>query len=203
MVLAQGDMGGLELVFVACAGLGVGLFALRLVFFFLGGLGEGDVDSAGDADMSGVDADVGDMDLGEGAEAVASFKLLTLQGITAFLGMFGLVGWALLKSNAGSPVSVAGGLAAGVAAAALITKLLSSLLKLQSAGNIDMQNAVGEEGTVYLRIPADGTGKAQVTIQDRLMVYEAVSEDRKELKTGDRIKVVKVLGGDTLSVRKT
>jgi membrane protein implicated in regulation of membrane protease activity len=200
-------MGGLELIFVACAALGVGLFALRTVLFFLGGLGEGDADSPGDVgdggDAGDVDVgDAGDIDLAEGAEAVASFKLLTLQGITAFFAMFGLIGLALLKANAGEPVSVLGGVAAGGASAFLIGKLLASLLKLQSAGNIDFHNAIGEEGTVYLRIPADGRGKAQVTIQDRLRVVEAVSEDKEELKTGERIKVVRVVGGDTLSVTK-
>jgi membrane-bound ClpP family serine protease len=73
---------------------------------------------------------------------------------------------------------------------------------LQSSGTIDVQNAVGQEGTVYLTIPADGTGKAQVTVQDRLKVYEAVSEYGEEIPSGERIKVVKVVSGNILVVEK-
>lgn len=193
MHLALWGLKGLEMVFAACALLGGGLFLIRMVLFFLGGFGEADADG-------GVDA--GDVDVGDAFEAVASFQLVTLQGLTAFLMMFGLVGLALLKSDTGNIVATLGAGAAGAVTLVIVGKIFSSLLALQSSGTLDMRNAVGQEGTVYLGIPADGTGKAQVTVQERLMVLDAVSEGREELKTGERVKVVRVIGGRTLSVEK-
>ena len=203
MHLALWGLKGFEMVFAACALLGGGLFLIRMVLFFLGGFGEADADAGvdvGDVDVG--DVDVGDLHVGDTFEAVASFQLVTLQGLTAFLMMFGLVGLALLKSDTGKIVATLGAAAAGAVTLVIVGKIFSSLLALQSSGTLDMRNAVGQEGTVYLRIPADGTGKAQVTVQERLMVLDAVSEGKKELKTGERVKVVRVIGGRTLSVEK-
>ncbi|MHC4249408.1 MAG: hypothetical protein ACYS9X_09820, partial [Planctomycetota bacterium] len=206
------------LLFILCAAIGGGLFAIRLVLFFLGGLGDtdadggdvdvGDVGDAGDIDVGDVgdagDVDVGDAggDVGDAVESAAAFKLLTLQGITAFLAMFGLVGLACYKADLGGALSVGGGIAAGAVSVAIITNLLAALLRLQSSGTISLKNAIGQDGTVYLRIPADGTGKVQVEVQERLMVLEAVSADKVELKTDDKVKVVGLVGGRTLSVKK-
>jgi hypothetical protein len=194
-ILAQGESSGLELLFILCAAIGGGLFAIRLVFFFLGGFGDTDAD--GDVGDAG---DIGD--IGDAAESAASFQLLTLQGITAFLAMFGLVGLAGHKADLGGALSVAGGVAAGLVAVVIITKLLAALLKLQSSGTINLKNAIGQDGTVYLNIPAEGTGKVQVEIQERLMVLEAVSADKTDLKTDDKVKVIELVSGRTLSVRK-
>ena len=207
-ILAQGETTGLELLFIACAALGGGLFVIRLVLFFLGGFGDtdadGDVGDVGDVDVGDVgdvDADVGG-DIGDAVESAAAFKLLTLQGITAFLAMFGLVGLACYKAELGGALSVGGGVAAGAVSVAIITKLLAALLKLQSSGTINLKNAIGQDGSVYLNIPADGPGKVQVEIQERLMVLEAVSADKTELKTDDKVKVVGIVGGRTLKVKK-
>ncbi len=205
-ILAEGDASGLELLFILCAAIGGGLFAIRLVLFFLGGLGDTDADG-GDVDVGDAgDVDVGDADaggdVGDAMESAAAFKLLTLQGITAFLAMFGLVGLACYKADLGGALSVGGGAAAGAVSVAIITKLLAALLRLQSSGTISLKNAIGQEATVYLRIPAEGTGKVQVEVQERLMVLEAVSAEKTDLKTDDKVKVVGIVGGRTLSVKK-
>jgi hypothetical protein len=207
---AQGEASGLELLFILCAAIGGGLFAIRLVLFFLGGFGDtdadGDVGDAGDIDVGDAgdagDIDAGDGDIGDAVESAAAFKLLTLQGITAFLAMFGLVGLACYKADLGGAISVGGGTAAGAVSVAIITKLLAALLRLQSSGTINLKNAIGQDGSVYLRIPVDGTGKVQVEIQERLMVLEAVSADKTELKTDDKVKIVGIVGGRTLKVKK-
>jgi len=200
-ILAQGDTSGLELLFILCASIGGGLFAIRLVLFFLGGFGDTDAD--GDVGDAG-DIDVGDAggDIGDAVESAASFKLLTLQGITAFLAMFGLVGLASYKATLNGAISVGGGVAAGAVSVVIITKLLAALLKLQSSGTISLKNAIGQEASVYLRIPAGGTGKVQVEIQERLMVLEAVSDSTEEIKSDDKVKVVGIVGGRTLKVKK-
>ncbi|OQA23767.1 MAG: hypothetical protein BWY59_02539 [Verrucomicrobia bacterium ADurb.Bin345] len=73
--------------------------------------------------------------------------------------------------------------------------------KLQSGGGtLNLQNAVGREGTVYLTIPANGAGKVSVVVQNRLGEFEATSESGEELKTGTSIRVVGVTGDKVLVV---
>jgi membrane-bound ClpP family serine protease len=134
----------------------------------------------GHADVDHVDADV-------------SFKLLTLQGMTAFFMMFGLVGFAMLReSHASGGVALAAALAAGTGTVWLIGKIFSSVKKLQSSGTMDNAIAVGEQGTVYLTLRAKGTGKVHITMHGRPREFEAVAKDGTEIKTGERIKVLEV-----------
>jgi membrane protein implicated in regulation of membrane protease activity len=188
---------GLERILWATAILGGALFLIRLVMLFVGGIDhDGDASGAGDADTGGFD--------GHDADSTSSFALLSLQSVSAFFMMFGLVGLAILRGlgEGGALWAVLGGFAAGAVSVWVIGKILSVLRGLQSSGTLDMANAVGVEGTVYLRIPADGTGKVQVEIQGRLHEVNAVSEDKVELKTGDAVRVVRVAAGSILSVRR-
>ena len=73
---------------------------------------------------------------------------------------------------------------------------------MQQAGNINLfRSAVGCEGKVYLKIPAGraGTGKVQITINNAVREYEAVT-DGDALPTGSGIRVVEVLSSDTVLV---
>ena len=65
----------------------------------------------------------------------------------------------------------------------------------------DINNAIGSEGTVYLTIPADGSGQVQVSYQGKMHIDDAYHEAGTELKTGEKIEVVSVRGGNTLVVR--
>lgn len=181
-----------EKVYLVCAIVGGALFIIRIILQFIGA-DHGGVDVQGDVDFSG---DIhADSDLG--------FTILSFQGITAFLMMFGLVGlFAQTGLKAGALLSIPAATAAGLAAAWLQAKLLQVMLQLQSSGTIDIKNAVGQDGTVYLTIPAGGSGKVHVTVQNRLQEFEAVSQDGQEIKTGEKIRVV-FLKGDSLVVEKS
>ncbi len=187
----MGETSILEMLFVGCATLGGVLFFIRLVLMFMGG--ESEVD--GDVD---VDADAGGSD--------TSFKILSLQGLTGFFMMFGLIGLAVLRAMApgaaGNIVSILAAVGAGLFAVWVITKLFSMMKGLQSSGTLDLANAVGQEGSVYLTIPAEGRGKVQVTIQGRLQEFEAISEKKVDIKTGQQIRVVRVVSGNAMSVEK-
>jgi len=183
----------LEKIFLGCAAVGGGLFLVRMVLFFLGGDhgGGGDLDL--DVDGAG----------GHGFDSDAAFKLLSLQGITAFLMMFGIVGLALLRENQlAEGWAVLGATLAGLGSAWLIARMFRAMGRLQSSGTLDLANAVGQEGTVYLRIPAGGTGKVSVTVQEHLQTLEAVAEGKAELVTGQRVRVTRVLGGTVLVVER-
>jgi hypothetical protein len=199
-------MTGVDTVFAGCAILGAALFVLRLALFLVGhhadaGTGlDHDFDAHFDVDH--------DLDAAAGADAAvhdseASFRLLSFQGVTAFFMMFGLVGLSLRKEAMQSEaVAVLGGLVVGAFAFWLMGKIMVFMRSLQSSGTLRMANAIGQEGTVYLTIPAGGVGKVQVVVQGRLMVFNAVTDGGKKLQTGDRITVKEVAPDNMLVVNK-
>lgn len=205
----------LNTFYLVCACTGLALLVVRIILM-LAGAGHG-ADAGADihADVHvdvHTDAAAGHDAGGHGAASAhgdghhtgsdSSFKMLTLQGVMGFLLMFGLTGFVLNGiAITGGIISAAGALAAGVASMWLIAKLFSLLLHLQSSGTVEIANAVGQEGTVYLTIPAGGTGKVQVVVQGRLLEYEAVSDAKTPLVPGDTVLVV-YFKGNTLVVHK-
>jgi membrane-bound ClpP family serine protease len=185
-----GQLNATEIFFLICAFVGGLMFLIRTIMMF-----------------SGISDDVHtDISLDHGdamhADADTSFKLLTLHGITAFLMMFGLVGFALYwRGFMGTFVAMIGGSAAGLATVWVIGKMFQAAMRMQSSGTVNTNSAIGSEGTVYLTIPPEGTGSVQINIKNRLREFDAVSHTKEQLKTGERIRVVWV-NGNTLVVEK-
>jgi len=200
----------LEKIYLACAVFGGGFFILRTVLM-LTGIGDTDTDVDADVDVDAGDFDhadadpedhLEDIDHGDHGHADSGLKLLTVQGLTAFVMMFGLTGFAVSRSSIlGSIFTIAIGILVGLFAMWLVAKGFALMKSLQSSGNIQIYDAIGEEGTVYLRIPADGIGKIRITISGRLKVVDAVSQDKVELKTGTGVRVTEISTGGMLSVR--
>jgi hypothetical protein len=191
---------GLELVFVVCAAFGGALFVVRLILMFMGAA---DSEAPDGMDVDGMDAADGfDADGGDISDTDISFKLLSLQGITAFFMMFGLVGWAVIRQGDYPPlVPIASGTAGGLITVWIMKKVFQCATSLQSSGTMNLNNAVGQEGTVYLTIRPGQIGKVQVNVQNRLSVLNAITEGTEEIKTGADVRVVKIKA-DKLVVEK-
>jgi membrane protein implicated in regulation of membrane protease activity len=186
----------IEVIYWAATIVGGTLFLLRLITMFIGG-GIGD---------EGVDAalDTGGHDLsGDSMEADAGFKLMSIQGLTSFFMMFGLVGLALLKAGLPVLVTVIGGLAAGLVTVAITGLVFSQMKRLQAEGTIHIENTIGREGNVYLGIPKNGTGQVQIIVQGSLKIFDAVSKNKTMIATGEKVQVVGVASGNTLIVEKS
>jgi membrane protein implicated in regulation of membrane protease activity len=200
-----------EKVFFICALVGGLMFIGRMILAFIGGQHHGDFsgDGGGGFELHH-DADFdGGHDIGHDAgnemdnDSDSSFKLLSLQGITAFFMMFGLVGLALSKQGGAATFgAVLGATAAGFFSMWIMAKIFKGMTRLQSDGTLDIRNAVDQEGTVYLKIPAEGEGKIHITIQGSLREMTAVSKYKTEIKTGERIVVDSITAENILVVRK-
>lgn len=183
------ELSTLDRGFALSTAVGAALLVLRLVLMMLGAGDAGDVDVPEDADFDVADA------------SDASFRVMSVQGLMAFFLMFGLVGLALSReAQLGGAVAFVGALTAGIAAMVVIGLIYLFFQRMQSSGNIVMRNAVGMEGTVYLTIPADGTGQIQVSIQGRLRVEDALTESGRPLSTGTPVRVTGLRGSQTLIV---
>lgn len=77
----------------------------------------------------------------------------------------------------------------------LVKKLFQWAGRLQSSGTLNLENAMGQEGTVYLTIRPGKPGKVQLAVQERVTVWEAITEKQEELKTGQTVRVVKISAG--------
>lgn len=202
----------IETIYWVSTLIGGTFFILRTIMLVVGGFD--DIDTDFDADLDAdidfdgdLDADLdtdldADADFGH-SETLTSFKLLTIQGLTAFFMMFGLVGLALYHANLAVGLTILGGTAAGLFTVWVISVLFSQMKLLQSEGTIDIKNAIGQTGSVYLAIAEGGSGQVQVTVQGALKIFNAAARNKKPIATGEKVTVVDVVGSDTLIVEKS
>ncbi len=132
----------------------------------------------------------------------AGFQALTIQGISSFLAMFGVVGYTLFHGAVlGATLAIIGAVAAGVVSMWIIQRIFRGMLRLQSSGTVSLFAAVGSEGSVYLTVSKEG-GRVQINFANRLREFEAVSADGSTLPTGTPIRVQSV-AANTLVVAPT
>lgn len=160
-----------------------------------GGLGGGEASAqAGDIDSDG-DAH----DLADGADGL---RVFTVRGLVAFFTIGGWLGLALLQNNISPILSVLFAVLGGLAAMVVVALILKWTLSLQDSGNISLTNAIGKPAQVYLTVPANrsGTGKVTVTVQERLMELDAVTDNAQPLRTGELVTVKALVNSSLLLV---
>ncbi len=164
------------------------LAALIQMILLLLGIGDSDLDVDVDAD---VDADI---DVG------FDFPIFTIKSFIGFIGGFGWGGLIGYYRGFSGTWQVVLAFAIGIVFALLVSTMLYLLSKLKSSGNLNLNNAIGKIGDVYLQIPAkgEGTGIVNVIVQDSLRELKAMSEG-DAIPTGEKVKIVK-LAGNTLVV---
>ena len=183
------------------------ILVLQIILLLFGVGGNHDADVSGDAggDISSeIDADGSfvpehDAPYDPGPAHEAGLRILTVRGVVAFLAICGWVGVAALDMGAGPILSSVLAVIAGLAAMILVAVALRFSLKLQQNGNLDLKNAVGLTGEVYVPIPRGGKGKVTLTVQDRFLELDALCPER-ELSTGEAVKVTGITSSHTLIV---
>lgn len=131
-----------------------------------------------------------------------AFKVLSLQSITAFCMGFGWAGLAAYKGGGSDlSVSVVVGAAGGAALVWLLGFLLKVVHDLQGSGNVNLRDAVGRTGDVYLTVPAarSGRGQVRVSLNERQRILNAVT-DGEAIPTGSAARIVEVNGDRTLTI---
>lgn len=189
MNLTFSELDGMEHFLLLCAVLGGGVVLFRLFAQFFGT----------DAHHGGVDHTSLD---GYHTNSDDAFEFLSIHGLSSFLMMFGLVGLALYRqSKAGLIVSIVGASLAGLASVWIIGKLFQSASKMQVSGTLNIEDAVGSNGTVYLTIPLNGIGRVSIDFKNHLREFDARETTGQMLATGLPIRVVRV-SGSVLVVEK-
>jgi len=173
----------IELTYTICAAFGGAIMILQMVLMMFGG----DMDADTDVDGMGGDTD--------------GLGFLSIRTMAAFLTFFGLTGILGLQENWGGGRTVAVAMGTGTASMLMVAWLMSTFSRLTSSGNVNPENAVGQNARVYLKIPGEGSGKGKITvsIQGRSKEYEALTKG-PELATGAEVRVLRQTTPKTFEV---
>ena len=152
---------------------------------------------APDADM-----EVGDADMGDAGAHPGGLHLISIRTVSAFFVGFGWGGVVAIEQGASPVLVTAVSVATGAVFVAVVFLLMRALAGLRHSGTLDYRNAVGQVGTVYLPIPAEGTagGQVEVMIQGRQVVAQAQARPPGAIARGAKVRVVDVVGGTCLVV---
>ena len=162
------------------------IFIIQTVMTFLGMGESGEIsgDAHADADMS------------------MPFQFFTFRNLVNFFLGFSWAGISLYHSIDSKVWLTLISVFIGLLLVAIVMTLLYALSKTTQSGNIDINNALGRTATVYFTIPAlgKGMGKIQLSIQQAVREYDAVSETENDIPTGSIVKVKKIINEHTLLV---
>jgi membrane protein implicated in regulation of membrane protease activity len=174
------------------------ILALQTLMLLFGLGHHGDADGGGDGGDGGdgVDAHDGDAEADhhgghahKGGAHDSGLRIFTVRAFVAFFSIFGWLGIVLLDGGMNTPFAITLAFIAGVAAMIGIAYFFKAAMQLQSSGNIDIRNSLGKTATVYIPIPPNRTGKGKVTltVQDRFIEVDAVTDSDLRLKTGTEV----------------
>lgn len=182
-------LSGFEQVYWLFAGVGSMLFLFVLVTTILGG------------EADGLD---GDVDVDVESDTGIGFQFLTFKNLVAFFTLFGWIGISCISYGMGKGMTVVLSIIAGLIMMFIMAFLILQISKLVSSGTLQMKNAVGHLGQVYLTVGASSSrvGKVQVTVQGTLRELEALTNETSDLETGTVVKVTGVTDNGMLIVEK-
>ena len=167
------------------------ILLIQTVLLFAGGAFDSDGD-AGPLPEAAADPETPDTGL----------HLFTVRGVVAFLVLFGWGG--LWLHQVGLPGFLAVFLAIPIGFAGMVGIALAvrQALRLQYDGTLDLRNALGRTGTVYLTVPPgrSSPGKVTLTVQEQLTEFEALTDSPAPIPTGSPVRVTGLAGRGALLV---
>lgn len=131
------------------------------------------------------------------------FRLFTIRSILAFFTVFSWAGIATSRSGMSHISSIIIAVALGFILMFIVSFIYYSASRLVEDGTMDIKNAIGKIGEVYLTIPKKekGIGKIQVEIQGVLREMEAITYG-EEIENGEKVIVIRIVDNQLLLVEK-
>lgn len=180
----------MDTLFLITAGIGGTVIVCQFVASLLGFGGDHD---HGDTAETSHDSEHGHGNL--------FFGLLTLRSVSAGVAFFGLGGLTARYYDLEGLPALSAACFSGIMALYLVASIMKGLIRLRHDGTARIENAVGQEATVYLKIPGGqaGPGKITVRLQNRTVECEAYSASA-EIPTGSPVRIVRVIGPNRVEV---
>jgi len=166
------------------------VFMILLVLTIFGGDTHTDVDTNIDADLSDGDS--------------IPFQFLSLKNIVAFFAVFGWSGIGFIHTGMDAWLVTLLAILCGLLMMTLMATLFYLMSRLAESGTLNMKNAIGKLGEVYLVIPAKrgGMGKVQLNVQGSVQTLDAITDDLEKIPTSSIIQVIDVIDEHILLVKK-
>ncbi len=166
------------------------IFLILLVLTVLGSDADVDVDTD-------VDAGIADGDS-------IPFQFLSLKNIVAFFTVFGWSGIGFINAGLSSGLVIFLATIGGLLMMTAMAALFYFMSKLAESGTLNMKNAIGKLGEVYLVIPAKrgGMGKVQLNVQGSIRTLDAITDEPETIPTSSIIQVIDVIDEQILLVKK-
>src|SRR5690606_23817673 len=119
----------------------------------------------------------------------------SLKNIVAFFTVFGWAGIGFVNADFASWLVVLLATICGLLMMTVLATLFYFMSKLAESGTLEMKNAVGKLGEVYLVIAArrGGMGKVQLNIQGSVRTLDAITDDLETIRTSSIIEVTGVI----------
>ncbi|MCF7931753.1 MAG: hypothetical protein K9K93_01115 [Acholeplasmataceae bacterium] len=159
----------------------------------------------GGQSFDGMDVDVDDIDIfnDEPLSMISGLRILSIRGVLAFFSVGGWLAF-IFADTTGPFLALVIGAVGGSAAAILLAIAFRAALRLESSGNTDYRYAIGKPASVYIKIPANrqSHGKVTMTLQNKFVEVEAVTDDSEDIVYGTPVKVIALADQNTLVVSK-
>ena len=164
------------------------LIQTAMTIFGLSGEIDVDFDGDGDVDISGE----------------TGMTLFSIRNLVAFFTFFGWSGLWMLSTSLSPLLTAILSILVGIVFMIISMSLFFLVSKMQRNGTVQLKNAIGKIGEVYIPIPANrkNYGKIMIVIQGTLSEVEAITDEYTDIKTGTQVEVVKVEGNSKLLVKK-
>lgn len=162
--------------------------SLFFIFILIMTFAGGDAEEFGDAEFDGG----------------IDFQFLTFKNIVGFITIFGWSGLASIHSGWSSTTTVIVSSVAGLIMMAAMASLFYFLRNSGESGTLDLNNAIGCVGEVYLPIGKERStiGKVSVKVQGSLRELEALTDEDQDLSSGNVIKIINIVSDEILLVEK-
>ncbi|MBQ9641696.1 MAG: NfeD family protein [Bacteroidaceae bacterium] len=176
-------------VFWGCAVVSSLIFLVQAVLTLLG------MDHDLDFDFDAANFDDGTMDLGGG------LSLFTVRSLINFFVGFGWAGVSFYSFVSPKWLLYLLAVAVGMGFVWLYFFIRRQTKRLESDGTIDINDCLGKQCDVYLRIPAarSGHGKVQISLRGSVHEIPAVT-DGELIPSGTHVRVTEVIDGGVLRV---
>ena len=161
------------------------VFIIQMIMTFVG---MGDNGELGDADTD--------------ADTQMPFQFFTLRNLVNFFLGFSWTGISFYSTIENKAWLTLLGVFIGLLLVTIVMLILYGLSRAVQSGNIDINNAVGRPATVYFPIPParKGTGKVQMSIQQAVREYDAITDAEAAIPTGRMVRVSSVVDAGLLLV---
>ncbi len=155
--------------------------------------------------MGDVDGDAGGADADVDADAGIGFQFFTIKNLIGFFTIFAWTGLACIDGGLSTAMTIIVSVIAGLSMMAIMASIFFFMSKLTDSGTLNMNNAIGGVGEVYLTIPAnrEGFGKVHIKIQGSLRELEAMTDDDEPIKNPTIVSVLEVINDSILLVTRS